>query len=384
MACFCQHCLFTLLLELKLRALYLGNGQSDKVSNVLSQSINGQMDDTLIKWLNAPESVSEGVPMLNNVLLKVSNIKLAKEINDIQSRGVNLKEKNSNLRNKLQVMNIQLRGERSRISQLPIDINNGYVNKIEKIHTSIETLVALTLPNQTKLLQKYQVGAIKELFDFWGVHLQDDLMIILFTPIIPIENMPHYPIEFIRTSVGNMCMFVNTLSGILGVDLPFNVDKTSSGFLVVESVKFLDTDQQSFTDVSKREIIEVAWCLAKVCLNVVELVVRLGLTKRWKLTLGDVSSPGKLLAILYDKYHIKAPAFVETPAVDVSRWQFEVEDSFDDGREIPKSAGSGDMTTPVGTMDSKNLALYIVRLLEMTDPSLMGSLGVLVEASGIC
>lgn len=385
-ACICNYCLFTKVLQMKLSLLNLSNGQSDKVSNVLNQSIRGEMDDTLQKWLNSPHSVPNGVPMLNHLLLKVSNKKLDKEIGEIQAKVLNLRDNNRKLSERIQIMNIELNGERGRISKLPTDVNNEYLNKIIKIQDSIETLDTLTLPNQKRYIKQYQWGIINELFDFWAVKLNNNQIInILFTPIISIDLMPIYPIEFIRTSVINLCMFTNTIASVLGIDLPFKMELTDSGYLQIEAVKFLDTEKTMLSDLSKKEIIEVGWCLAKVSLNIIEIVVCLGLIKRWKLTLGDASSSGKLVGLIYNKFHTSQGMKYGSNSVDVSGWTRLGEvDTTGISESVNIGRGFGDMKMPIGSMDSQTLALYLVKLLDVLDPTLGNSMGVLVEGSGIC
>lgn len=342
---------------------------SSQVNQVLNASVDSQMGKTLHMWLSDDRSIEPGVATLTTVLLKVSNRKYSNDIDKIQSKATSISSHNAELREKIQSLQFELNGQRQRLNTMMDDLNNHFVEKFNLLVRSQRDL-DYTLPIHESFVRKYQLKLANEMFYFWSfVPYGSSIMSVLFTPIIPIQSLASIQVDLVRVTLMNLCRFMHQLAEIFCIQLPFSMKWEPAYRLVIESVQFLPpkfgsnssvpNDQQYYVhDLSKKAIVELSWCLSKICINLISLCVNLKLVQpNTKMALRDVCSPSNFLLMIYNRFGdknslLKANAILEQSILDYP--------------QLPLSVSSPSLTKELklGSLDSTKLALNIVHLLE--------------------
>ncbi|GMM30961.1 hypothetical protein DAMA08_037060 [Martiniozyma asiatica (nom. inval.)] len=216
---FCSHCIFIRLLKYNTLLLPLiddSNAAQRDVSNVLLNSMGHEGCNTLKTWMNNYKTAFKGEILLSQLLLHLSLEGKRKDLLTLRDRLDNLRRLNENMANLAQILNIKVHAKKD-------NWEYQYNNKLVKLESTQKSLNRLII-GQQKLISKGQGTEIRKLLKMSAFDEFDQILVILFTPVLKIEDICTYDLGLVRISLSNVLLFIRKLAIILNIKIPYKIE----------------------------------------------------------------------------------------------------------------------------------------------------------------
>ncbi|EJS44745.1 atg14p [Saccharomyces arboricola H-6] len=220
---YCAHCVNTspsLLLKLKLDLISLKNENrilGEKVEQILNEAMSyGQLGVKALERKKDP---------LTNSLMKLDVLRM--------------KKNNNRIKNKIDQLNERIHNKRDHVGRLKLEIDNyGHYKvgtDVDKLRERVEINDARNKLKQISQVCESTRNYKLSLLNDWFViqKLQDNFQIpytIAFQPLISLKNFRVLPLVITNDSINVMWKYVDFLSDILMIKLPYTHNSTEHPF----------------------------------------------------------------------------------------------------------------------------------------------------------
>jgi hypothetical protein len=255
----------------------------DKSRVFLKKYINGEyIEEKLIGTNVNIDSVARLAFMLMNVEMITKQNHL-KEIDEL----ITLKRKQTkNIEDRILMLKQIKEMKQKRVQKLKIDIeymknnndnnNNNNNNNILKNKNKVKIKNILydneMIMRQEQILDNQRRLIIFDIIVLWNIEIHSVKKIsILFAPIVSIDEITKYNLDFVFETFLKSCEFVDILSKVIGIEIPFEIGTEYNELRIGDKI-FKFNGKNGISELSKFGILELCVGISRIILNVVILL----------------------------------------------------------------------------------------------------------------
>lgn len=312
---YCPSCVNFKLLKYNLNNINLDHVNSiaiDDINKILKVCFGTNVKQFLLNYINTSTNNTENkmdntnvsiaaVARLAFMLMQVEIVKEKEHIKTVSQLIQTKRTTSQKLETKIQMLKEKKLKKQKLINIHREKIQPKLNKEISKVLEDTHVLQLGIVTRQHGFITIRQMKNFYDLIYLWNIKIiNKKSLIILYTPIISITDIAKYSMDLILQSFMKSSEFVDTVSRIFSVDLPFAIKTRNNNFSIGDiSYKFKDLDDIFY--LNKLQMLRFCIGISRLILNAVILLQKLNKIKTShfnNMSLEDLLSYDQLLITL--------------------------------------------------------------------------------------